>query len=87
MEMPKMLKIRWVDSWCSSGWTSRSECHGELMKCETVGFLVEEGQEHYCLALNRCIQDGFRPFGELVTIPKVSVISVGPVVEEGGEEA
>jgi hypothetical protein len=73
---PKIYLINWIDSCSQSGWATSEDCKADLSYCQSVGFLVEENKEAYCLALNRTTKEGHRPFGELITIPKVAVKSV-----------
>jgi hypothetical protein len=72
-----MILIDWIDSAGSAGWKLPEECCGELSKCQSVGFLVEETDEFYCVALNRSFNcNTENPFGDLMTIPKVAVTKV-----------
>lgn len=69
------VHVKWVDSAGSSGWRSFDELHSNLMKCETIGWLVLEDKEKITIALNG-VFDGTseRPFGEFITIPKVAIL-------------
>ena len=75
-------KIGWIDSWSVGGWQQRSECHGELLRCETVGFVVEETDDFICLALSRSKLDGYLPYCDLITIPKVSILNSKDIFDD-----
>jgi hypothetical protein len=70
---PNILLIDWVDSVNNSGWLTTDECKADLLVCQTAGFLVDEDKDSICIALNRTTRKGYRPFGELISIPKVAV--------------
>lgn len=73
-KQPDILLIDWIDSCSTSGWQHSNDCKAEmLMTCQTVGFFVDETKDRLCVGLNRTTKEGFTPFGELITIPKVAI--------------
>jgi len=69
----KPIWVEWVDSAGSSGWQTPHE--PELMRCQTLGWLVSENKEQITVALNGVFDGSSRlPFGELITIPKCAVV-------------
>jgi hypothetical protein len=72
----KVLLIDWIDSCGNSGWLDSDVCKAELSQCQTVGFLVEETKDAYCVALNRTTTKGHKPYGEIISIPKVAIKKV-----------
>lgn len=68
-----MILIDWVDSYSSSGWKGRDELEVTVANCQSVGFLVNENESAVVIALSRTTEDGFKPFGHLLTIPKCSI--------------
>jgi len=74
-KLPVVLWIRWVDSSSHSGWKETSELEAHLMICESIGFLVSENKDAIAIALNRSCKAGFLPFGDIISIPKVAVLS------------
>ena len=70
----KLLLVDWVDSAGSTGWRQTDELQPEIGECQSVGFLVSETKEALALALNRSRLPNFRPFGEIVSIPKRCII-------------
>ena len=71
-----MLYVEWVDSACLNGWLLPSDIDaaGSPTTCASAGFLVKETKTSLVLALNRGVSENVaRPFGEVVTIPKVSI--------------
>jgi len=71
--MEQILLIDWVDSYTINGWTMTSDCKAEILLCQSVGFKVDETEDAICIALNKATKDGFRPYGELMSIPKVAI--------------
>ena len=70
-----ILWIKWIDSWGNPGWKYKTECHVDLVYCETVGFLVDETEDGIALALNKASKGEMTsPYGDLITIPKVAII-------------
>lgn len=75
---PKMMYVEWVDSAGTNGWCTPHEVEaaGEPMACSSVGFFVKETKTAIVLAQNRSeAKNTARPWGELMTIPKVAVIT------------
>ena len=69
------ILVEWLDSASNPGWLSKDECKVEVSKCQTLGFLVDETDDGICLALNRTVTAGYKPYGELVSIPKVAILN------------
>jgi hypothetical protein len=76
LKQGQILLIDWVDSSSDHGWLHRSECHASICRCQSVGFLVEQDENAYCLALSRAADNGFKPFCDLISIPKVAVKNI-----------
>lgn len=73
-EIPKIVFIEWLDSYSITGWQSFDECSSSiLMPCQTVGFFVNETEETYTVALSRATNKDFRPFADLLSIPKKAI--------------
>jgi hypothetical protein len=70
---PKILVIDWIDSVSDNGWKSSDDCKARAIICQSVGFLVDENDHSVCLALSRTTQQGYMPFADLISIPKVSI--------------
>lgn len=70
----KVLLIDWLDSCSSHGWKNSNEVECEVSRCQSVGFLVAENEVCIVLALNRTTQAGYKPFGDLITIPRPAII-------------
>lgn len=73
----KALYVEWIDSCCTNGWLQQHdiEAAGAVMTCQSLGFLVKETKDAIVLALNRSTSENTaRPYGELVTIPKVAIL-------------
>lgn len=71
----KILLIEWVDSAGDPGWQHTEDIKAHLAHCQTVGFLVTETKEAIALALSRTTSNGFKPFGDIISIPKISITS------------
>jgi len=69
-----IMLINWVRSCSRSGWLKYHECSGRLSLCQSIGFVVEETKELYCLAQNKTNTEGHQRYGDLISIPKVAVI-------------
>jgi hypothetical protein len=69
----KIYLIDWVDSLTNTGWKHSDELTGQLALCQTVGFYVNDTKEFITLALNRDLTGANSPYGELMSIPKVSI--------------
>ena len=69
----KIYLVSWLDSKGSPGWKHSDELETNLAMCQTVGFYVTESKESITLALNRDLTGENAPFGDLITIPKVTI--------------
>jgi hypothetical protein len=69
----KMLLVDWMDSASNPGWKSSDELQATICLCQTVGFLVLETDAALVLALSRGTQEGYRPYSDLISIPKVAI--------------
>ena len=74
MPRPEIVLIDWVDSCSVNGWQSSEDCKSIELICQTVGFFVHETKNIYTIAQSQSKKDGFRPFAELISIPKSSII-------------
>lgn len=70
---PKILKIEWDDSSSLAGWRDEEECKVEICHCETVGYFISEDKNGICLALNRTSNEGYKPYGHVISIPKSAI--------------
>ena len=70
----RLLLIDWVDSSGSPGWKASDELKAEIAECQSIGFFVSETKKAIALALNRSTLAGFKPFGEVVSIPKKCIV-------------
>ena len=73
-EKGDILFIEWVDSVSDSGWKETRDCVCLILKINSVGFFVDETDEVVCIALSRATEEDFRPFGDLLSIPKCSIV-------------
>ena len=71
----KIVHIKWVDSYTQAGWVNESQLDKTPLICETVGFLVGENKHSLKVALNHTCNDNYKPYGEVINIPKVSIKS------------
>ncbi|MGA9769176.1 MAG: hypothetical protein WBV94_09055 [Blastocatellia bacterium] len=69
----KILLVDWVDSCSNPGWKSSDELESAIVLCQTVGFFVSETKSVLTLALSRGTEEGFKPFADLIYIPKVAI--------------
>jgi len=69
----KIYLIDWIDAAGSEGWKSSSDLDLPIMKVQTIGFYISENEESITVALNRAVNDGYYPYGELISIPKVCI--------------
>ena len=53
----------------------RNQIETNALKCESVGFLVREDKKSVSVALNMTPDEDYKPFGDVILIPKVSIIS------------
>ena len=66
-----MYLIDWVDTATHDGWH-----HGDEGSCcmnQSVGFYVKEDKKSITIALSKAVQEGFLPYGSLITIPRVCI--------------
>lgn len=70
---PKILIVEWVDSAGLNGWCGSHELEPPLAVCETAGYFVSETRDALTMALNRGVNEGLKPFGELISIPKCAI--------------
>lgn len=73
LKQSKILMITWIDSCSSNGWQQPAEAKARISECQSVGFLVEETKDAIALALSRTTQEGFAPYADIVSIPKVAI--------------
>lgn len=73
MSPSKILLIDWIDSVTDPGWKCIEDCIAKFAICRTVGFFVTETKDVLCVAQSRTVGEEFRPYGELINIPKVSI--------------
>ena len=72
-KQPKIVLIEWVDSYSIEGWQFLGDCKLAEIKCQTVGFFVHETKNIYVVAQSRTTKGGFKPFADLISIPKVAI--------------
>ena len=68
-----IVLVDWLDSCGDPGWKFSEEISVHLMVCQTVGFLVSETKEAIAVALNRTTTLGYKPFGDIISIPRVAI--------------
>lgn len=70
----KVIHIVWRDACGDDGWASRAQVEREeLVRIETVGFLVRESEEAYTLTMADDHEN--EKVGAFMVIPKVNVVS------------
>ena len=65
--------VDWIDSNSRSGWLDSTEGKVVVIKCRTVGFLIDETEEGVCLSQSVCRTDGYKPFADIINIPKCCI--------------
>lgn len=69
----KIIHIVWRDACGDDGWASREQVEKEeLVRIETVGFLVRESKEAYTLTMAN--DHSNEKVGAFMVIPKVNII-------------
>ena len=66
----KLALVEWNDSSVLHGWEARDWFDGEVLKCQSVGFLLKETSDSVVLLLSRSSGD---KWAEGITIPKCSI--------------
>jgi len=69
--MRKIVKVKWIDSSSTFGWTDQKRCSDEVLAIESIGFLVHEDKK--TLTLASCM--GTSAWRSPVTIPKFAIKS------------
>ncbi len=70
----KLVLIEWVDSMGSPGWHASHELKTmTVCTCQTAGFIVDEDMDSYVVALSCTVDEGARPFADLIAIPRIAV--------------
>lgn len=73
IKQPQILLIDWVDSHSCYGWLNEDEIHNADMLCQSIGFLIKEDKKNITLALSRALNENYKPYGDTITIPKVTI--------------
>lgn len=68
----KIVLIEWLDSNISQGWHGSSEQDYGPLKCQTVGFLVGEGEDYVALSGSTSESDASDAC-DVMTIPKIAI--------------
>jgi hypothetical protein len=69
----KLLLVDWVDSCGNPGWKASDELQADIVHCQTVGFFVRETKVAIVVALSRSKKTGYKPYGDLISIPKLAI--------------
>lgn len=70
----KAFLVDWMDSASEPGWMLPEQLDSSAVICQSIGFFVQETKDVLTLALNRGLKNSARPFGDLIHIPKVSIL-------------
>ena len=66
------IKITWLDSARQYGWFNTADLDMDPLIVESVGYLIEENEEVYCISTSVAGNTVIDP----LTIPKCSVVKV-----------
>ena len=73
----KIILIEWVDSVRAFDWTLIEDVNDKSLDCISVGFLLNETEEHVTIVQNYGIEP--KQVCNLITIPKCSIKSIKPI--------
>ena len=89
MKADKIVKVSWLDSLSSSGWTLADDINEGITGCITYGFLVEDEADHITVAQTL----GMKPeqYCGMISIPRASITFMqtidGPARKEYGVDS
>lgn len=74
----KLALIQWLDSHCSAGWDSLEGFRDETVTCQSVGWLVHQGEISTVIAPHRSVgpEEVADQGNGLMTIPTSSIVGV-----------
>lgn len=64
--------VEWVDSVTHPFWNDRGQEY-TVLKCVTVGILVEDKPDALVVALSATLDEEAKPYSDVCVIPKVSI--------------
>ncbi len=71
---PKVVRVRWRDSAQHLGWVDPAEEELKVHPIESIGFLVEETDDHIVIASSHNMAEGTIPWCQVVVIPAEAVV-------------
>ena len=71
---PKVVRIRWRDSVSSHQWTDPSKDALAVDVIESVGFLIEETDDHIAIGMNHDAVKDSLPWSNVTVIPIQAVV-------------
>jgi hypothetical protein len=70
----KCVEVEWIDSASDHGWIATVDLdHSRIATCATCGYLVDRSKREVRIAQSRTRDGGYRPWGEIIAIPRVAV--------------
>ncbi len=80
-----LIEVSWVDSQSWSGWRSLEQTRANVIdrgRCRSIGWLISESDIAVALAQNLSIGDDgtIDNVGDVINIPKVSIVSQHEIV-------
>ena len=67
-----VVSVSWVDSASHPYWQDR-ETDYDVLKCHSVGFLIDDNEEFIAIAQSAGLDSGAKPWADVIVIPKCSV--------------
>lgn len=75
MKELKVVSVAWVDSASHPFWNDKDTDY-DVLHCHSVGFLIQETDDMIAIAQSAALDDGAKPWADVIVIPTVAITNI-----------